>query len=96
MKFKLILFAAALSFGMACNSENKSGDSGTTTMPAVGEETAKTDNTAKIKAGKFDPVCEMDYDTGWVEMTVYNGDTIRFCSDNCKTAFVAHPEKYLK
>ncbi|GAA4468848.1 hypothetical protein GCM10023093_27250 [Nemorincola caseinilytica] len=45
---------------------------------------------------KKDPVCEMAYDAEWTEYTVHNGDTIRFCSDGCKMAFEARPEKYLR
>lgn len=44
---------------------------------------------------KMDPVCEMEWEQGWTESTVYLGDTIRFCSENCKTAFIARPEKYI-
>jgi len=45
---------------------------------------------------KKDPVCEMAYDTSWTDQTVYNGDTLRFCSEGCKMAFEARPDKYLK
>lgn len=50
-------------------------------------------NTATTKA---DPVCEMAYDTSWTESTVYQKDTIRFCSEQCKNAFIARPAKYTK
>ncbi len=65
------------------------------------EETAATDTAVAAPAteatashGPIDPVCEMDRDTSWTEYTVYNNDTVWFCSDNCKNAFTAHPEKY--
>lgn len=58
----------------------------------------KIESTAKkeaVESAKIDPVCEMVYDTSWTEMSVYKGDTIRFCSDNCKKAFEARPTKYI-
>lgn len=44
---------------------------------------------------KMDPVCEMEWDNEWTEMTVYKNDTVRFCSEGCKKAFEAHPDKYV-
>jgi YHS domain-containing protein len=55
-----------------------------------------TETPKYTKGAKMDPICEMEWDTAWVESTVYQGDTIRFCSENCKTAFLARPEKYVK
>ena len=46
--------------------------------------------------GKIDPVCEMAYDKAWTEQTIYNGDTISFCSETCKKAFLGRPTKYIK
>lgn len=57
------------------------------------EETAKNE---KKTTGKMDPVCEMPYDSTWVDMTIYNGDTVKFCSENCKKAFLVKPTKYIK
>ena len=54
---------------------------------------SETRNTATTNA---DPVCEMAYDTSWTESTVYQNDTIRFCSEQCKNAFIARPAKYAK
>lgn len=77
------------------------GSSEPETIEHANAEHAKTTETpkldvAQVKAGKMDPVCEMTFDESWTESTVYMSDTIRFCSENCKTAFVARPEKYLK
>ncbi len=47
-------------------------------------------------AGKIDPVCEMPFDKAWTEQTIYNGDTITFCSETCKKAFLGRPTKYIK
>jgi YHS domain-containing protein len=63
---------------------------------AATSDAPHADNSAAIKSGKMDPVCEMDYDGEWTENTVYMNDTIRFCSEGCKTAFLARPAKYIK
>lgn len=81
---KKYIFIPALAL-LACNNtaENMAG---------------KIETVAKKEAAattKIDPVCEMPYDTAWVEMTIYKSDTIRFCSENCKKAFEARPEKYM-
>lgn len=51
---------------------------------------------AERPAGKIDPVCEMPFDKAWTEQTIYNGDTIIFCSETCKKAFLGRPSKYTK
>ncbi len=91
---KVILVATFAILSVSCGNE-KAADSTTQTITVPAEENTIV-SVEDIKSGKFDPVCEMTYDTSWVESTVYMHDTIRFCSENCKTAFVARPEKYLK
>jgi YHS domain-containing protein len=91
---KIILAASLALFTMSCGND-KATVASTETMSEPSKEEAAV-SVEDIKAGKVDPVCEMTYDAGWVENTVYMNDTIRFCSENCKTAFVARPDKYLK
>ena len=91
---KILLVASIALFAISCGNE-KAADTTTQTMSEPAQEEVAV-SAEDIKAGKVDPVCEMTYDAGWVENTVYMNDTIRFCSENCKTAFVARPEKYLK
>jgi len=91
---KIILAASIALFTISCGNE-KVTDATTETMSGPAKEEVAV-SVEDIKAGKVDPVCEMTYDAGWVENTVYMNDTIRFCSENCKTAFVARPDKYLK
>jgi YHS domain-containing protein len=43
-----------------------------------------------------DPICGMEWENEWTDMTVYKGDTIRFCGEGCKMAFEARPQKYVK
>ncbi len=50
----------------------------------------------EIDLSKMDPVCEMEMDSTWTAITIYQKDTIHFCSDQCKKAFDARPEKYAK
>lgn len=95
---KKIFFAISITLIAISCSNDKTTDEATHTM-TVSENEEKNETVVSvedIKAGKLDPVCEMTYDEGWVEHTVYMNDTIRFCSENCKTAFVARPQKYLK
>lgn len=73
------------------------GDAANTASTELpGAPMAPTEAPKYTKGAKMDPICEMEWDTAWVEFTVYQGDTIRFCSENCKTAFLARPEKYVK
>jgi len=88
--FLMILIALCLA---ACNSD------------APQPRHAKTDTTMAMPAGTamvadantpVDPVCEMPYDTSWTDITVYERDTVRFCSEACKKTFLARPGKYRK
>ncbi len=49
---------------------------------------------AHTPGAKTDPVCEMEKDDTWTEYSVVNNDTTWFCSEGCKKAFDARPEKY--
>lgn len=84
---KYVLIVLAISAMTGCKD--------VTEMPAKIEKQVKAE-AAKEKGIKTDPVCEMPYDSTWVSQTIYNGDTIHFCSDNCKKAFEARPNKYIK
>ena len=81
---KYLIFAAL--FAASCNNE-------VTTIPAPPASTPKAAHKA---SEKIDPVCEMPYDTAWTNKTVYQGDTINFCSDNCEKAFKLKPTKYIQ
>jgi YHS domain-containing protein len=69
----------------------------TNTQPKT-EDTAATDNakTTETQAsnGPKDPVCEMPKDKEWTEYTVNGTDTVWFCSETCKTAYLGNPAKY--
>lgn len=84
----ILLFMAA-----SCGNTPEQASQPAAEQPTVNATTmsASTDPNAKK-----DPVCEMEYDTSWTEFAVHNGDTIRFCSDGCRMAFEARPDKYLK
>jgi YHS domain-containing protein len=79
----------------SCGGKAQEGDTKTESakVDTVAASPAKSEIAAVVK---MDPVCEMPFDTSWTEQTVYNNDTIKFCSDNCKKAFLARPEKYIK
>lgn len=42
----------------------------------------------------IDPICDMIRDETWTDYMVYNNDSVWFCSEYCKEAFAANPEKY--
>lgn len=42
----------------------------------------------------IDPICDMVRDETWTDYMVYNNDSVWFCSEYCKDAFAANPEKY--
>jgi len=68
---------------------DKSAPAAGSGMPAV-----QPAGTADITAA--DPVCGMPVDSSWTDSTVYQNHTLRFCSEGCKKAFLARPNKYLK
>lgn len=41
-----------------------------------------------------DPVCGMDVDEQDAPSSEYNGETVYFCSEGCKTKFDADPASY--
>lgn len=88
---KKLLYAFAVAAGlMSCGSAAKQ---------APMQETAMEDSTVSavtlIALGRMgDPICEMPYDTSYVEYSVYKGDTVHFCSPTCKGVFDKNPEKY--
>jgi YHS domain-containing protein len=68
---------------------------------AENQETAHEHNAAAgpVTAEELkhmDPVCQMVNDGTWTDYTVYNEDTVYFCSETCKDAFVANPGKYVQ
>lgn len=85
----LIFIAIALCI-TSCNNTPKAT---TEAAPATTETVVAQPEAPK---GKIDPVCEMPYDQAWTEQTIYNGDTINFCSETCKKAFLGRPTKYIK
>jgi YHS domain-containing protein len=75
------------------------GNSGT--QPTAGTDSVNTQPAEHTPAkeaaiaGKLpDPVCGMPYDTMYKEWSVYQTDTIHFCSPTCKRVFDKNPEKY--
>ncbi len=83
---KILIITLLSTILLACNN-NKELPQETIQKPTKPAATVK---------GKIDPVCEMVQDTAWTNLTIYNGDTIKFCSENCKKAFEARPTKYSK
>lgn len=93
---RLYILFALLVIATSCGNSNVPDAA---TQPATTETAAA--NMEEATSGpidpktKKDPVCGMDWDNEWTEKTVYNSDTIRFCSEGCKMAFEARPTKYV-
>ena len=88
---RLFLIGILVTVFAACNEP-----AGTTKIGVPKDTAAPVAPGKPTAAVKQDPVCEMPYEPEWTEFTVYNNDTIRFCSEQCKNAFLAKPEKYTK
>lgn len=84
---KLILPLFATVLFTACGNEAATESENETEA----HETTMVDPNAEI-----DPVCEMEKDDTWTEYSVNGTDTTWFCSEVCKGAYNAHPEKYNK
>jgi len=93
MRISILAVLSLSIFLVSCGSNSES--SATAEQPVKTEEMTTTDAPKYTPGAKMDPVCEMEWDNEWTEMTVYNNDTVRFCSEGCKKAFMAHPEKYM-
>lgn len=91
---RIALYISAALLVAACNNSGETKATDNTTVIADSTTISTDTKVAETSKGKIDPVCEMEQDTSWTEYTVYNNDTIRFCSDVCKGAFLKNPEKY--
>ncbi len=85
-KYILILLSAV---AVSCNNAPTHADNSTAS-------TTTTEKPKHMASDKVDPVCDMPYDTAWTNKTVYQGDTVHFCSDNCEKAFKLKPTKYVQ
>lgn len=93
---RIALYITASLLIAACNNSGETKTETTDTTVVVTDSTviAKDAKVAEAPKGKIDPVCEMEYDAAWTEYTIHNNDTVWFCSETCKTAFVGNPAKY--
>ena len=55
----------------------------------------RTHGQAHSGATAIDPVCEMVVDPRTARSAEVRGKTYYFCSEGCRTKFVADPDKYL-
>ncbi len=84
MEMKKYLLITIMTTGlMACHSAEKKVVLQTVTSP-------------KITTTEIDPVCEMAKENTWTDYTIYENDSVWFCSENCKKGFMARPAKYKK
>lgn len=91
MKKVYLVLGLAL-FTMAC-SNNTTNDDSMNQMEM--EETSTTDNLNPN--AKTDPICDMtEGDIAYTDYSVYQQDTVWFCSPHCKEQFDKDPAKYVK
>lgn len=87
------IFIVALPLIISCGS-NEGDVPNSQDIDSV-QESGMGEAAAAVDAAKADPVCGMERETEWTDVSVYNGDTVKFCSEGCKMAFEARPEKYI-
>lgn len=80
---KLIAALSLVTVLASCGNEQAPADNGTDTNND--NTTATTDNANEVK----DPICGMVYDGTWTEYSVAGTDTTWYCSETCKTAYLA-------
>ena len=96
---KKILFALPLLFALSCgNTDTES----TTTSTAENHDGHNHDGhnhdghkAEEVSYKTHDPVCKMKRDESWAIVSVYNADTVKFCSEPCKTSFDKNPANYI-
>lgn len=96
---KKILFALPLLFALSCgNTDTES----TTTSAAENQDGHNHDGhnhggqeAEEVSYKTHDPVCKMKRDESWAIVSVYNEDTVKFCSEPCKTSFDKNPANYI-
>ncbi len=89
MKYTVLAIALSFMF-VACGSENTEQSEGNAAGEPVEMEAPVAENAKK------DPVCGMLYNDAWTAHSVNGNDTVWFCSEGCKMAYDARPEKYNK
>lgn len=87
---KQLILTCSVLLALACNQNSKPAETKDAPMPEV---PATTETVVSDKLP--DPVCQMPYDTSYKEWTVYQKDTIHFCSITCKEVFLKAPDKYM-
>lgn len=89
---QLTLIFIACFFVTSCGNQNTEQKA-----PAAKESNSLPSQTTTANGQlQADPVCEMPRDSSWTDYTIYNNDTLWFCSEGCKKAFMARPDKYIK
>lgn len=74
----------------SCSNGSGEQQGSVSTMKEPGEQAVTGSQPQK------DPVCDMPRGKTWTDHTIYNLDTVWFCSEGCKMAFEARPNKYIK
>ena len=95
MKFlfkAIVISSVAFIVSCADNSNSSEASRATNEQPMEGEHATSVTN----PGAELDPICEMEKDGTWTEYSIYSQDTVWFCSEGCKKAFEARPEKYMK
>jgi len=90
---KIIITAAAILATALCGCENKQHkEAPATTLSSTPLKETKA--LATVSPQITDPVCGMVKDSTWTDCSVIDGDTVWFCSEIEKKAYLANPKKY--
>ena len=86
--------------GCGCSSKRAAAETGKNAAGCCGgggdHDRAHDEHLVAAKAGARDPVCGMTVDPATSKhRSDYGGETYHFCSEGCRTKFVADPAQYL-
>lgn len=96
---KKLLLLLPIAFVFACGNAEQTSNTEVQTQnneaDHAGHDHAHTDPNAVVSYKTHDPVCKMDRDEKWSITSVYQNDTVKFCSPVCKDRFDKEPSKYV-
>lgn len=58
------------------------------------EKEGMAPSSGNLAYADIDPVCDMVRDETWTDFTVSGADTVWFCAETCKEAYLANPDRY--
>lgn len=94
---KKLFFALPLLFVFACNNaeQTENANQNITDEHAGHNHAADESQEQAVSYKTHDPVCKMVREESWTLYSVYQNDTIKFCSELCKEKFDKDPASFV-